>query len=188
MKKTVIVIAYILAVLVLVVAVGLIFRFTSGGNSTFCVEVGGQTFSTDGEYALSEGQTRFETKYAFSSNEEDKHKGYNLKVAPNVENDFWFTAGGADEKLSSIDDYSAAFSIESDVTGFTVSYDGSSVEEILGRMYEGKEIILDEGMDFSKAYFNLVVSSSDNVSVVTIGLKLNIGVSSITLDKEDIVF
>lgn len=180
-----------LVVLVLVAAIGLIFKFTNGGTTgftTFYVSVADKTYSTSGEYVLQDGDNRFETKYVFADNSTDKHKGYLLKVTPNTENDFWFTVGGEDEKLSSIDDYSAAFSIEKDVTGFTISYDGSSVEEILSRMYGDKDVVLDEGMDFTKTYFNLEISSSDGKSTIIVGLKLDVKVTGIELDKEGIIF
>lgn len=180
------VILIVLGVLVFALVIGLIVRFTSNGNSVFSVEVGGQTFSAEGEYVLEKGDNRFETSYIYSDGEM-LHGGYTLSVVPDEENDFWFTADGKDEKLSEVD-LSDALDISSDETGFTITYDGASVSDILSRALGGKEVVLDDGFDFDRTFVKLVISSADGKNVVEIGLFLNVPATGVELDKEGIIF
>ena len=182
------IIIFVIIAILLVGAIGLVIRFTNNGNSVFYVEAGDQTYSKEGEYVLQTGENRFDTWYIYSDGSGNLHGGYSLSVVADEDNDFWFTVDGADEKLSLVEDLSKGFDIVKDKTGFTINYDGSSIEDILSRIYDGKEIVLDDGIDFNSTFVKLVITSGDGKNSVEIGLYLDVHVTGIELDKEGIIF
>ena len=187
MRKAGIVITYIAVVLILVGIVGLIIGFTPRGNSAFCVEADGQIFSESGEYVLKKGENRFEVMYV-GSDGKTSYGGYKLSVLPDSSNDVCLSVDGEDVKLSSIGDFSAGFDIGYDQTGFTLSYDGSPIEEILSRIAGGRPVAMDGNTDIDNTFIKLVISSSDGRAVIEIALYLGVPVTGAELDKQSMTF
>ena len=186
MKKIGSIIGLIVIAFIMVVAIGLIVRFVSNGNSTFYVIAGDQTFSSEGNYTLKNGDNRFVTKYIYSGNSENLHGGYTLSVMPDADNDFWFTVDGTDEKLSAVD-LSEAFDIEQDKTSFTISYDGGGIDGILAGLYPDQVVELDDDLDRGLSFVILKVNSADGNSVV-LHLQFSVAVDDVVLDTEGIIF
>lgn len=191
-RTAVIVIVYVLIVLALVGVAGIVLRFTNGGTAAFAkfyVTVGDNSYydNNSGDYLLQSGDNEFETKYTFSINSADKHKGYDLVIVPDTDNDVEFTVDGEAKKLTDIEDYTAAFNVERTTTGFTIQYDGSGIDSVLNNSYAGKQVDIVEDIDYSKTYFKLKVTSTDGESEVIIGLKFEISVTGIILDKQEII-
>lgn len=86
------VLGYALVALLLVGAIGLIYKFTNGFNEdfkTFYVECDGkQILTTDNKMTFVGGNVyKFDVKYTFEKND-GQAKDYSVKIVPNVENDF----------------------------------------------------------------------------------------------------
>lgn len=192
MKKAGKIIAYVLIVVLLIGAIGLIFKFTNGGTTdfkTFYVVANNKTYMANGTIALKNGENRFETKYTFESNKPDKHKGYSVKIVPNVtkETDFNFLVDDEQHTFSSETDLTSGFDIRKDTTGFVIVNNGITVENVLQKVYENRTLTINDTFDLEKCYFNIVITSYDEQSVVVLGLILKIPVESVTLDKENIL-
>lgn len=192
MKNVGKIITYILIVLLLVGTVGIVIKFTNGGTTdfkTFYVEADGKTYLDSGKFALKHGENRFETKYTFANNNADKHKGYTVKIVPNTteETDFNFVFNGETISFGSIGDLTASFDIRKDKTGFCIVDNGITVESVLQDIFGDIELN-DIQFDYSKAYFNLIVSSYNGENSVVIELLVNVPVTGVDLDKDDIVF
>lgn len=196
MKKASKTITYILIILLLVGAIAVFFKFTNGGTTgfkTFYVEANGKTYLGGEKMPLPQGETRFETKYLFSDNRSDKHKGYTLKVVPNITEDtkFYFSVDGDDipYPFEYEKDLTKGFDIKMDETGFTVTNNNMTMESVLSKAYDGKAVkIADYGVDYTKVYFNLVVSSYNGEKDIVIGLLFNVPSTGIKLNTNGIIF
>ena len=130
------VIGVILVLALLAGIVAIIYRFTNGFNEdfkTFYVEHDGERIlTTDSKLHLVEGQThRFDVKYTFDTGNSEP-KDYNVKVIPNAERDFDFTAGGERYLYSKENDLTSAFGLNKQDTYFEL------VGYILRACYPGR--------------------------------------------------
>ena len=186
--------AYIGALLVLIVLVGVVARFTNGFTDdfkTFYVKVEDkEIMSNSGGYEITQSKPmQVEVKYTFSF-ATDENKGYKVKVVPNAADkskDFSFTVNGESKSFQSMQDLTDGFEIEKSESTFKVTPKGENLTGVLQTIYPG----LDTAYIEEKAYndmFALVVSSYNEKASVTIYFTLSSKVSGIRLDKEAIVF
>ena len=186
--------AYIGALLVLIVLVGVVARFTNGFTDdfkTFYVKVEDkEIMSNSGGYEITQSKPmQVEVKYTFSF-ATDENKGYNVKIVPNAADkskDFSFSVNGESKSFQSLQDLTDGFEIEKSESSFKVTPKGENLTGVLQTIYPG----LDTAYIEEKAYndmFALVVSSYNEKSSVTIYFTLSSKVSGIRLDKEAIVF
>lgn len=187
-------IAYIGIVLVLIVLVGVVARFTNGFTDdfkTFYVKVEDkEIMSGSGGYEITRAKPmQVEVKYTLSF-ATDENKGYNVKIVPNAADksrDFSFTVNGESRQFQAETDLTDGFGIEKSESSFKVTPKGENLTGVLQAIYPG----LDTARIEEKAYndmFALVVSSYNEKSSVTIYFTLSSKVTGIRLDKEAIVF
>lgn len=186
--------AYVGIVLVVIIIVGVVARFTNGFTDdfkTFYVKVEDkEIMSNSGGYEITRAKPmQVEVKYTFSF-ATDENKGYNVKIVPNAADkskDFSFTVNGENRQFQAETDLTDGFEIEKSESTFKVTPKGENLTGVLQAIYPG----LDTARIEEKAYndmFALVVSSYNEKSSVTIYFTLSSKVSGIRLDKEAIVF
>ena len=186
--------AYVGIVLVVIIIVGVVARFTNGFTDdfkTFYLKVEDkEIMSNSGGYEITSAKPmQVEVKYTFSF-ATDENKGYNVKIVPNAADqskDFSFTVNGENRQFQAETDLTDGFGIEKSESSFKVTPKGENLTDVLQAIYPG----LDTARIEEKAYndmFALVVSSYNEKSSVTIYFTLSSKVSGIRLDKEAIVF
>ena len=180
--------------LVAVVIVGVVARFTNGFTDdfkTFYIKVDGKEImsTADGYEITPEKPLHAEVKYTFSFTS-DESKGYSVKILPNASEkskDFSYTINGAKKSFQSEEDFSEGFEIEKGESSFMITPKGATLTEVLQAIYPGIET---EHLE-EKAYndmFVLAVSSYNGKSSVRICFTLRSKVTGIKLNKEAIVF
>lgn len=186
--------AYVGIVLVAIIIVGVVARFTNGFTDdfkTFYIRVDSKEImsSANGYEITPERPLHAEVKYTFSF-ATDENKGYNVKIVPNAADksrDFSFTVNGENRQFQAETDLTDGFEIEKSESSFKVTPKGENLTGVLQAIYPG----LDTAHIEEKAYndmFALVVSSYNEKSSVTIYFTLSSKVTGIRLDKEAIVF
>lgn len=186
--------AYVGIVLVVIIIVGVVARFTNGFTDDFkmfYVKVEDkEIMSGSGGYEITRSRPmQVEVKYTFSF-ATDENKGYNVKIVPNAADksrDFSFTVNGESRQFQAETDLTDGFGIEKSESTFKVTPKGENLTGVLQAIYPG----LDTARIEEKAYndmFALVVSSYNEKSSVTIYFTLSSKVTGVRLDKEAIVF
>jgi len=186
--------AYVGIVLVAIIIVGVVARFTNGFTDdfkTFYLKVEDkEIMSNSGGYEITRAKPmQVEVKYTFSF-ATDENKGYNVKIVPNAADknqDFSFTVNGENRQFQAETDLTDGFEIEKSESSFKVTPKGKNLTGVLQTIYPG----LDMAHIEEKAYndmFALVVSSYNEKSSVTIYFTLSSKVAGVRLDKEAIVF
>ena len=186
--------AYVGIVLVAIIIVGVVARFTNGFTDdfkTFYIRVDGkEIMSNSGGYEITQSKPmQVEVKYTFSF-ATDENKGYNVKIVPNAADknqDFSFTVNGENRQFQAETDLTDGFGIEKSESSFKVTPKGENLTGVLQAIYPG----LNTAHIEEKAYndmFALVVSSYNEKASVTIYFTLSSKVTGIRLDKEAIVF
>ena len=186
--------AYVGIVLVVIIIVGVVARFTNGFTDdfkTFYLKVEDkEIMSSSGGYEITRAKPmQVEVKYTFSF-ATDENKGYNVKIVPNAADknqDFSFTVSGESKSFQSLQDLTDGFEIEKSESTFRVTPKGENLTGVLQAIYPG----LDTAHIEEKAYndmFTLVVSSYNEKASVTIYFTLSSKVTGVRLDKEAIVF
>ncbi len=186
--------AYVGIVLVAIIIVGVVARFTNGFTDdfkTFYLKVEDkEIMSGSGGYEITRAKPmQVEVKYTFSF-ATDENKGYNVKIVPNAADknqDFSFTVNGENRQFQAETDLTDGFEIEKSESSFKVTPKGENLTGVLQAIYPG----LDTALIEEKAYndmFALVVSSYNEKSSVTIYFTLSSKVAGVRLDKEAIVF
>ena len=182
-------ITYVGALLVVIIIVGVVARFTNGFTDdfkTFYLKVGDkEIMSGSGGYEITRAKPmQAEVKYTFSF-ATDENKGYNVKIVPNAADkiqDFSFTVDGESKSFQSLQDLTDGFEIEKSESSFRVTPKGENLTGVLQAIYPG----LDTAHIEEKAYndmFALVVSSYNEKASVTIYFTLSSKVTGIRLDS-----
>lgn len=175
-------ISFLIVALLVVVAVGVILKYTNGGNEsfkTFYVQYGSdKILSTDTEKQIkleSEKLYYFEVGYPLDVGKEEP-RDYSVSVVPNVKNDFDFTADG--EYLSwkgDVPELSQYFGLKKSTTSFTLYVsENTSLQTILQGVYEGKTVNSPTVQEIGSEYlYTLMVSSYNGKITYKINLALN---------------
>lgn len=174
-------ISFLIVALLVVVAVGVILKYTSGGNEsfkTFYVQYGSEKIlSTDTEkqMKLESGKLYyFEVGYPLDVGKEET-RDYSVSVVPNVKNDFDFTVDG--ECLSwkgDVPELSQYFGLTKQATSFTLYVpENTSLQTILQGVYAGKTVNVPTVQEIGSEYlYTLVVSSYNGKITYKINLAL----------------
>ncbi len=174
-------ISFVIVALLVVVAVGVIFKYTSGGNEsfkTFYVQYGSdKILSTDTEkqMKLESGKLYyFEVGYPLDVGKEEP-RNYSVSVLSNTNANFDFTADG--EYLSwkgDVPELSQYFGLTKQATSFTLFVsDNTSLQTILQDMYAGKAVNAPTVQEIGTEYlYTLVISSYNGKITYKINLAL----------------
>lgn len=195
MGKTVAkIIAYLILTLVLVAAVGLIYKFTNGFNEdfkTFYVEYGGkQILTADSKQEFKQGaEHRFTVHYTFD-NEKSEPKDYSVKIVPHVERDFDYTVDGEKYLYSKTGELTSAFGLKKEQTEFSIVIPSEySLQKVLEATNSGKRVVVPEDAEKNNPYpYRLVVSSYNGKVTYNIDFKLIPTLTDITLNPDEIIF
>ena len=189
------IIVYGLVALLVVAAIGLVYKFTNGFNEdfkTFYVECDGNALlTTDNEMVFTSGNVyKFDVKYTFDKADSEA-KGYKVKIVPNVEKDFEFTVGSSTKLYSKQGDMIAAFDVEMTDTSFEIYIeDGTTIQSVLSKVYEGQTVSVPYSAEVENtAPFKLVISSYNEKA--SINIVFSIGgdrVTGVAIDNTDLVF
>lgn len=182
------VVVYILVVLAVIAAVGLLYSLTNGFTSdvkTFYVVVDKEIVTDEhGGYVVTPNKPLEVKVQNLSAN----GKGYTVKVVPNeVEGkDFSFMSSSASRTFQTESNLTEGFTITADGNTFTLTPKGNSLTEVLKSICG--ESVIDCGEFAYKDMFTVVVSSNDESNVVKLNFSVAGGVQGVTLDKEAILF
>ena len=196
MSKTVAqVIVYVVLALVLVAAVGLIYKYTNGFNEdfkTFYVEYDGkQILTADSKLSLKSSKTHtFNVKYTFDT-EKSEPKDYKVKIVPNVERDFDYTIDGEKYLYSKTGELTSAFGLVKEQSLFSITLPSDyNLQIVLQAVYGDKNTVVPEDAENNNPYpYRLVVSSYNEKVVFNIDFKIIApDIYDITLNPEEVVF
>ena len=195
MKTIAKIIAYVLIALVLVAAVGLIYKFTNGFNEdfkTFYVEYAGkQILTADSKLDLKKAQTHtFTVKYTFDS-EKSEPKDYKVKITPNITRDFDYTVNGEKYLFSKTGELTSAFGLEKEQSQFSLTLAADfDLQKALQSINGGKTVVIPADAETNNPYpYRLSVSSYNEKVVYHIDLKIvEADVTDITLNPREIIF
>lgn len=182
------VIAIIAAVLVIVFAVGMIYRFTNGFNEdfkTFYVEHDGkQVLSAESTTTLKRGEEhRFDVKYTFDFVTSET-RDYSVKVVSHAQEPFAYYVNDREYLYQDGIDLTAAFDIKKEDTYFTVKIsNGSTLQTVLQALNKDKTVAVDETIEGKQPYLYTLVISSYNKSITyQIHFAIHIPVQGIYID------
>lgn len=182
-------ISALVIIAVIAAVIGIVYRFTNGFNEdfkTFYLERDGeQILMSDTETEFRNGQAyRYEVKYTFDSGDAES-KGFSVKVMPNIDLAFSFTAGGKQYSYADAKELTDAFDIVKEDTAFTISFPAKfSLKSVLEKVY-GKEVEVDER---GGHLYTLVVSSYNDRVTYNIDFGIVITVTGIETNKGSIAF
>lgn len=183
------IIAYVAIVLVLIVCIGFLAKFTNGFTSdftTFYLTVNGEDVMKDsGGYAMSpEEPITVDVKYTLG-----EEQGYTVKVVPNAAEgmDFDFSLNGEVCSYHAESDLTSGFDIKYGEGSFTITPKGENAAEILRAIYPDSEIVVSDDAEYTDM-FHLVVTTQDGKSSITVGFVVTGPVSDIELDMTEIIF
>lgn len=187
-------------------AIAVIYKYTNGFNEefkTFYVEYNGEKILTaDVKYEFEpDKEYRLDVKYTFEKSDA-KPLDYNVKILPNAEYDFDFTADDKRYKYSKAKELTQAFGIDKHETYFTMSVtQEQTLSKVLGNVYGTDKVILPSDLDdkCSLPYILVVSSYNDsvkyNIRFCITGVSNNgkdvtgeFEITGITLDPDGIVF
>lgn len=157
------VIVSVLCVLLVVLAICFVFKYTNGFDEdfkTFYIEHDGEQILTErvekGFYLLK--VERFDVKYTFGDNL-SQNKDYSVKIIPNAIKDFMFEVDGLLYRYSSVSDLSAGFSLNKQPTYFEFSTLTYTMNDILDRVYDSHVTLINYSEIDNPYPFSLIVSS-----------------------------
>ncbi len=190
-KKIANFVVFLLAILLIVGAIGALFYFTNGFNeaptSFYAVVNGDRVNSLAKGYDLGEKPLTVDVHYIFDSS--DKKKDYSLKVVPhlNEDKDFTFTVSGKSYKFSEVGDLTKGFNITYDGMSFVLSTKGN-LQQVLSAAY-GSEVTELSSVGYPDM-FELQIISYNEKSVISILFTLpdKIFVEGIELDQDEVRF
>lgn len=182
------VILWFMIIVLLVGALGLIYKFTDGLQTdfrTFYI-VYDDEFIVSQErnmYFLSGTEQCFKVKYLNKSDYNENSFSVNIYPYCDVKDDFIYKADGIEYLYSDIDDLTDCFDIEVSAEEIIITMP-SSMKEVLKKKHSATEIDIDDLYGSGKEFFCMEVSSEDGQTV-----KVYFGFTyPLVLDKTEIVF
>ena len=187
------IIAYVLLLLAVVAAIGVIAHFTSGFTSdfkTFYVTVNGKdVMNSSGGYQVSPSEPlKVDVKYTFGfANKENKD--FSVKIIPNktTGEDFDFMVGDETHSFYAEKDLTAGFRIDKTENAFTITPRGGTLTDILKAIYPDKEVGDCENNGYDNM-FTAVITSYNGEASVQVHFVIDGTTTGVILDKEVIVF
>lgn len=157
----------IVALLLLVGIIGIVLKFTNGGNEAFktfyVVHGEEEIFSAQSTAVYKRGETqRYDVKYTFDMGT-SKPRDFSVKVvsAATEDTQFKYTVDGKELTYTSGIDLTAGFKLTKSDTYFTLELDEElTLQKVLDKVYAGKAVKIPEEENRPGRYqFSLVISS-----------------------------
>lgn len=192
-KKIGKIVAFVLVVLLLVGAIGLIFALTNGFTEDFkqfyltCGDDKIMTQEDAREFKNGETYT-FGVKYIFDAGV-TKSKDYSVKIVSNAEKTFSYIADGKMYAFKGGEDYSSEFSLKKDEGAFTFTIPKGGLTEAITEHLSCKSVEVANPELLKDGYFfSIVVTSYNKKATYTVKIKLLANVTGVEFEQEDIVF
>lgn len=184
-----------LSVLLVVVAVGFIYKYTNGFNEnfkTFYVEYSGkQILTADSKLSLKYSKTHtFNVKYTFDT-EKSEPKDYKVKIVPYFERDFDYTVNGEKYLYSKTGELTSAFGLEKEQAQFSITIpEDYNLQKVLQVVNGGKNTVVPEDAEIHNPYpYRLVVSSYNEKVIFNIDFKIIApDITDVILKPDKIIF
>ena len=183
------VITYILVVLLVLGVAGTVAYFVLRSQGvTYYVEYNGERYvanSDGGSLSLRSGEPQEFSVKSLTGGEVN----FDVKVVSNKSNNFSFTCNGKVYQFVSTEeknnDYSEIFGLQKSADGFSLSFpDGFTIEQAVEEKFGG-EVLFDEELRSSNAYFVITVTAEE--SVLNLWFTFDVYVEGITLDPPQII-
>lgn len=167
-------ISFLLVAVFIAVTVGIVLKYTSGGNEsfkTFYVQYGGEKIlSTDTKKRLKLdcGQWYyFEVNYPLDVGNKESPRDYTVKIVPNEKADFRFTADGKIYQWSGVsEDLSQYFGLQKKADSFTLYVkEGTGLKTILQNVYAEKTVSVPSLSGIGSEYLYALIVSSYNEKI-----------------------
>ena len=185
----------ILVLLLLAGIVGIVLKFTNGGNETFktfyLVHDGKEILAEETSTAFKRGETyRYDVKYTFDFGETEP-RDYSVKVSSYATDSttFNYEMDGKQYPYQSGTDLTSAFDIKVYDTYFTITFpEDMTLQSIMESVNKGKRVILPAEQNEPGRYqFTLAVSSYNEAVVYRINFAFYQGVSGVGLPQGGII-
>ena len=188
------VVAYLLIILVFLGTIGFVFSFTNGFNEefkTFYIEYGGESIlSSEKSLILERGKVhRFDTKYIFNVNDEEKY-GYKMSIVSNEnrEQSFDFKVDGDTYAYYLVGDLTSAFKVVKSEDYFTIELpEKITLKEVLDKKYPGSKVVIPDTALSVKYPFTLKISSYNDEVTYNIHFAFYISVTGVEFEKEEVI-
>ena len=189
------VIGTILVLLLVLGIVGIVLKFTNGGNETFktfyLVHDGKEILAEETSTAFKCGETyRYDVKYTFDFGDTDP-RDYSVKVVSHSSEDtaFKYQVDGKTLTYQSDIDLTSAFDIKIYDTYFTITFpDDMTLQTVFDRVYQGKTVEMPaEENEPGRYQFTLAVSSYNQSVVYRINFAFYQGVTGVELPQGGII-
>lgn len=186
-------ISFLLVAVFIAVTAGIVLKYTNGGNErfkTFYLQYGGEKIlSTDTKKRLKLdcGQWYyFEVNYPLDVGNKESPRDYTVKIVPNENADFRFTADGKIYQWSGVsEDLSQYFGLEKKTDSFTLFVkEGIGLKTILQNVYAGKTVSVPSLSGIGSEYLYTLIVSSYNEKI-TYRIELAIGQEAENGDEEE---
>lgn len=193
-NNSAIVIAVVASILLLAVLASVgYFAYATNGFSedikTLSIVYDGQNLNTVEEtlFLTAETEHRFDVKNMFSFIDKNA-KNYKVSVIanPNTEDNFSYTVDGESYNFLDREDYTAGFQIIKRKDFFTFKMP-AKMSSVLQPAYADKQVVLEEEIYIEQDYFILVITSHDDKETVAVKIVTSVRVTSVELDKEEIL-
>lgn len=196
-RRLIRVMIWLIAVLILIGAIGIIWKFTDGGNgdfATFYLSYDGKDIIGSGTAVVASGsEACFQVKRVSGKVEED---GYSVAVLTNAQNAadrFSYTVDGKEYFFRSEIDVTEAFGVKRDGNSFTITAP-ASMEDVLKAVYRSEQVGSAEREASDVAYFRLVVTSAKqeavqvDLKIADFGMFTSFPSGRFALDRTEIIF
>ena len=192
-KKVGKVLAIVLAVLLLVGAIGLIFALTNGFTEDFkefyltCGDE--KIMAQESKRDLKNGETyTFGVKYVLDTGITEP-KDYSVKIISNAEKTFSYTVDGQTYAFKGGEDYSSAFSLKKDEGVFTFTIPKEGLTEAISKHHSGKAVEVKNPELLKDGYFfSVLVTSYNEKATCTVKIKLLASVTGVEFDLKELQF
>lgn len=192
-------ITFMLILLILVALIGLILHLTDDSSISNDVSYDTMYLSVNDEYVNEDksgcylspnNPLNIEVFYPTDYSGNSSMYTYTFGVNTNV--DFSFDVGYKRYYFAKDNyDFESCFNIMQTGNGIVIAPKGYTITELLKASVSNSSVDIhldEESIDYSQDLFFITVISSDNSKSITIGLRFDFSLSSIGLDKKEIVF
>lgn len=191
-KKVSKIIAFVLIILLLAGAIGLIFALTNGFTEDFkefYLTYGDEKImAQESKQSFKNGETySFGVKYVLDTG--ITSKDYSVKIVTNAEKTFSYTVDGQTYAFKGGEDYSSVFGLKKDEGAFTFTIPKGGITEAISKRHSDKPVEVNNPDLLKDGYFfSVLVTSYNEKASCTVRFKLLTGVTGVEFDVKELMF